>query len=231
MGFRTIAVLGLCCFAARVPLLAQGPLGGRLQVSVGAGVLRIDERGLGFSSASLDGLRYAGESEIVDVWRGIVGFEITPDFTVEVDYLRGSASLSMRAFQGDTRLPDPVLEEGDVTVDLYALRGRFSYPPRSSLQGSLFAGRGTIQLEIDVGFLENGQPVGPSGSTARGPAWELGGGLEWWSEERWGVRLEVVDHIQRCAGETHTEINICGRRGRIETLHHPSITVGASVSF
>lgn len=223
--------MGLFCLAAPASLLAQGPLGGRLQVSGRAGALRIDERGLGFSPASPDGLRFAGASEIVNVWGGNVGLEVVPAFTLEIDYLRGSASLSMRAFQGDTRLPDPVMEEGDVTVDLYALRGRLSFPPRSPLRGSVLAGRGTIQVEVDVGFLENGQPVGPSGSTARGPVWELGGGLEWRSKGQWGIRAEVVDHLQRCAGETHSEINICGRRGRIESLHHFALTLGASISF
>jgi hypothetical protein len=77
----------------------------------------------------------------------------------------------------------------------------------------------------------NGGGFGPIGSTARERMWEIGGGLEWQPGSRWGVRADVVDHVQMCSGETHSEVNICGRDGDIDRLHHYAIVGAASLRF
>ncbi|HYO45478.1 MAG TPA: hypothetical protein VEY33_02165 [Gemmatimonadota bacterium] len=186
---------------------------------------------MGFSFESSDGPRYEGRSDLAPLVGAVVGFDVVPVLSIEAHYARASASLGMDAWLGGAPLPDPVLEERQVVVDLYALRGRLNFPPRSPVRGSVVLGRGTINVDVDVAILESGEPFGPSGSTTREPMWEFGGGLEWRSGERWGLRAEVIDHVQRCSGETHTEINICGRDGSIDNLHHPALTGAATLWF
>lgn len=251
MRSREVALVALAGWAlADSPLIAQGleapyllpasekvasrdvaSFASRLTISAMAGALWIDDGGLGFTFESSGGPRYEGRSDLAPLVGAVVGFDVVPIFSIEAHYARASASIGMDAWLGDTPLPEPVLEEDEVVVDLYALRGRLSFPSGSPLRASAVLGRGTINVDVDIAILEDGERFGPSGSTAREPMWEFGGGLEWRSGARWALRAEVIDYVQRCSGETHSEINICGRDGSIDSLHHPALTGAATLRF
>lgn len=219
-----------------VATIALGASPGAAQVALSgqAGWLRIEDRGVGFSLESVGGARYEGRAAAAPLLGAVLGVEVVPAVTLEVEYARAWSSLGMAASIGGIPLPDPVREEGTIVVDMYALRGRVSYPLRSPVRGSVLLGRGTINADVDVATLREpvaGGGFGPSGSTAREPMWELGVGIDWRAAALWGARIELVDRIQRCSGETHSEINVCGRDGSIDELHHLSLTGGASLRF
>lgn len=218
------------CTLASTPLRAQGleAFASRFTVSAMAGALRIDDSGLGFDFESSGGPRFEGHSELAPLVGVAGGFTVVSFLTIEAHYARATAHIGMQGWRGDMRLPEPDLEEGRVMVDLYGFRGRASFPPEASLRGSAIVGRGTAEVDVDVAILQDGEPVGPSGSTAREPMWEFGGGIEWRPGAHWEMRAEVIDHVQLCDGETHSEINICGRDGSIDRLHHTAFTVAAT---
>jgi hypothetical protein len=222
-----------CCMLAETPLRAQGleAFASRFTVSAMAGALRIDDGGLGFNFESSGGPRYEGHSELAPLVGAVVGFDVAKFFTVEGYYNRASAPIAMEASLGGVRLQDPMLEENRVKVQLYAIRGRVRFPTESPLRASILLGRGTVNVDVDVTILEDGERFGPSGSTAREPMWDVGGGVEWHPGAHWGVRAEIIDHLQLCSGETHSEINICGRDGSIDRLHHMAFTVAAIARF
>jgi hypothetical protein len=228
MRIHEIALAALACASPDSALMAQGleAFASRFSASGVAGVLRIDDQGLGFSSGEL---RYEGSSDLAPLVGATVGFTVASFLTIEAHYARAAADIGMQGWRGDVRLPEPELEEGRVMVDLYGFRGRASFPPEASLRGSAIVGRGTAEVDVDVAILQDGERVGPSGSTAREPMWEFGGGVEWRPGAHWEMRAEVIDHVQLCEGETHSEINICGREGSIDRLHHTAITVAATL--
>lgn len=233
MRIRAIALAALACASADSALKAQGreTFAARFSASAVAGVLRIDDQGLGFDFESSGGPRYEGSSDLAPQVGASVGFTIVPFLAIEAHYARAEADISMQGWLGDVRLPEPELEEGRVMVDLYGIRGRASFPSEAPLRASAIVGGGTVNVDVDVAILQDGERVGPSGSTAREPMWEFGGGLEWRPGAHWAVRAEVVDHVQLCDGETHSEINICGREGSIDRLHHPALTAAAVWRF
>jgi hypothetical protein len=214
-------------------LMAQGreALASRFSASTVAGVLRVDDQGLGFDFESSGEPRYEGSSELAPLLGATVGLAILPFLAIEAHYARAAADIGMQGWRGDLRLPEPELEEGRVMVQLYGFRGRASFPREGALRGSAIVGRGTAEVDVDVSILQDGERVGPSGSTAREPMWEFGSGVEWRPGGHWEMRAEVIDHVQLCDGETHSEINICGREGTIDRLHHPAFTAAAAWRF
>jgi hypothetical protein len=230
MRTRDLALAIAGCTLAITPLRAQGleAFASRFTVSAMAGALRIDDSGLGFDFESSGGPRFEGHSELAPLVGVAVGFDVATFLTIEGYYNRASAPIGMDASLGGVRLPDPVLEEKRVEVQLYAIRGRVSFPAETPFRASIVLGRGTVNADVDVTILEDGERVGPSGSTAREPLWDVGGGVEWAPGAHWGVRAEIIDHLQLCSGETHSEINICGRDGSIDRLHHTAFTVAAT---
>ena len=209
------------------PLLAQrsdpGAFESRFSVSAMAGGLRLDDDGLGFSFEP-DGERYEGRSDIAPLVGAAVAFDVVPAFSLEGHYARAWTAMDGDAFLGDDRLPDPVLEEDRMAVQLWGIRGRLRVPFQGPIRASAVVGYGTIEVDVDFDAVLSGTPFGPSGSTARERMWEIGGGVEWVRGSHWGVRADVIDHVQMCSGETHSEVNICGRDGDIDRLHHVGIS-------
>ena len=211
------------------PLLAQGSGGfaSRFSVSAIGGALLIDDQGLRFSFEP-DGPRVVGRSEVAPLMGAVVAFDVVPAFGLEAHY--GYATTSMEADGFLLGAPIPVaLEEDRIDVDLWGIRGRVSVPSDGRLRASGVLGYGTIEVDLDFRASLNGERLGPIGSTARERMWEIGGGIEWRPGSRWGVRADVIDHIQMCSGETHSEVNICGRDGDIDRLHHLAIIGAASL--
>jgi hypothetical protein len=215
------------CVIGSTPLQAQGSDPGafesRFSVSAVAGGLRLDDDGLGFSFEP-DGERYEGRSDIASLVGAAVAFDVVPAFSLEAHYARAWTAIEGNAFLGDDRLPDPVLEEDRVAVQLWGIRGRVKVPSGGPIRASGVLGYGTMEVDLDFHARLNGERFGPSGSTARERMWEIGGGVEWQTREHWGIRADVIDHVQMCSGETHSEVNVCGRDGDIDRLHHVGIS-------
>ena len=155
-----------------------------------------------------------------------MAFDVVPSFALEAHYGHATTSMDVDAFLLGSPVPAPTLEEDRIAVDLWGVRGRLSVPSEGPLRASGVLGYGTIEAEVDFDAVLNGESFGPSGSTARERMWEIGGGVEWRPGTRWSIQAEVIDHIQMCSGETHSEVNICGRDGDIDRLHHIAL-VGA----
>lgn len=210
--------------AGITPLFAQGSGGfaSRFSVSAIGGALWIDDQGLGFSFEP-NGPRVEGRSELGPLVGAVVAFDVVPAFGLEAHY--GYATTSMEADGMLLGAPIPVaLEEDRIDGKLWGIRGRVKVPSDGLLRASGMLGYGTIEVDLDFRASSNGERLGPIGSTARERMWEFGGGVEWWPRERWSVRADVIDHIQMCSGETHSEVNICGRDGDIDRLHHVGIS-------
>ena len=209
------------------PLVAQdagsGSLASRFSASAVGGTLLLDDEGLGFSFEP-DGPRFEGRSDIAPLLGAAVAFDVVPAFSLEAHYARAWTSMRGEAFLDGDPLPDPVLEEDRIAVQLWGIRGRLNVLFEGPLQAYGVLGYGTIEVEVDFDAALNGEPFGPSGSTARERMWEIGGGVEWLPGSHWGIRADVIDHIQMCSGETHSEVNICGREGDIDRLHHFGIS-------
>jgi hypothetical protein len=210
------------------PLLAQDSgFASRFSLSAVGGALLVDDEGLGFSFEP-DGPRVEGRSGVALLVGAVVGFEVVPALALEAHYAHATTSMEADGFLLGGPIP-VALEEDRIDVDLWGIRGRLSVPYDGPLRASGVLGYGTIQVDLDFRATSNGGLLGPIGSTARERMWEVGGGVEWRPGSRWSVRADVIDHIQMCSGETHSEVNICGRDGDIDRLHHFAIVGAASL--
>ena len=228
-----ICVAGLAGFSlASSPLAAQdarpSSLVSRFSVSAVAGTLLLDDEGVGFTLEPVDGPRIEARSDVAPLLGAVVGFDVVPAFSLAAHYARARTSMDVEASVLGSTVPAPPLEEDRIAVDLWGIRGRLSVPSEGPFRASGVLGYGTIEVDVDFQMVLNGTPFGPSGSTARERMWEIGGGVEWAPGPHWAVRADVIDHIQMCSGETHSEVNICGRDGDIDRLHHFEIS-GAAV--
>jgi hypothetical protein len=210
-------------------LLAQGAGGiaSRFSVTAVGGALLLDDEGLGFDFGP-DGPRVEGRSGVAPLVGAVVAFDVVPALALEAHYAHATASLEADGFLLDAPIP-VALEEDRVAVDLWGIRGRLSLPSNGRIRASGVLGYGTIEVDLDFRATSNGGSLGPIGSTARERMWEIGGGVEWRSGSRWSVRADAIDHVQMCSGETHSEVNICGRDGDIDRLHHVAIVAAASL--
>lgn len=225
-GICVMALAGFVIVSS--PLAAQdaGPrsLASRFSVSAVAGALLLDDEGLGFTREPVDGPRIEGRSDVAPLVGAVVAFDVVPAFSLAAHYTRATTSMDVEAsFLGEP-VPAPPLEEDRIVVDLWGIRGRLRVPSEGPFRASAVVGYGTIEVDVDFQAVLNGTPFGPSGSTARERMWEIGGGVEWMPGSRWGGRADVIDHIQMCSGETHSEVNVCGRDGDIDRLHHFGIS-------
>ncbi|CAN5899740.1 hypothetical protein BH20GEM1_BH20GEM1_14760 [soil metagenome] len=80
MRIRAIALAALACASSDSALIAQGreAFATRFSASAVAGVLRVDDQGLGFNFESSGGPRYQGSSDLAPLVGATVRFTIVP---------------------------------------------------------------------------------------------------------------------------------------------------------